>query len=79
MDYVKAAIGTFFLAQTLGVMCLVVIWGLLSALHANELIILTGESVGVLALAIICIPLYQLILKNERSQADELRIDEPAV
>lgn len=79
MDYVKAAIGTFFLAQTLGVMCLVMIWGILSALHANGIIILTGESLGLLALAIICVPLYKLILKNERFQTDVPRVEEPTL
>jgi len=65
-DYAKATIGTLFLALTLGAMCLVLIWGLLSLLHANQIIILSGETLGALGLLVASVPVFQLILKTER-------------
>lgn len=74
-DYAKAALGTLFLALTLGAMALVMIWGFLSMFHANTVIILSGESLGALGVAIVSVPLFRLILRNERNRLDRAAAD----
>ena len=76
-DYVKAGIGTLFLALTLGAMGEVMIWGILSMLHASLLIILSGETLGLIILLVLSVPVYQLILRNERTYGLTAAAEEP--
>ncbi len=78
-DYVKAAIGTLFLAMTLGAMGEVMIWGGLSMLHANSMVILSGEALGAIALLVVAVPVFQLILRNERSYGHGPMTGEPEI
>lgn len=68
IDYAKAAIGTLFIGITLGTMCLVMIWGLLSMFHANGIIIFSGETIGTIGILVLAVPLFNLILKNEHGR-----------
>lgn len=74
-----ATIGTLFLGLTLGAMCLVMIWGILSMIHANNIIILSGESLAAIGLLIMSVPVFRLILKNERGRDLESVFEEPVV
>lgn len=67
--YAKAAIGTLFLALTIGAMGEVMIWGALSLLHASDLMILSGEAIGGIILLCLSVPVFQRILRNERGRA----------
>lgn len=78
-DYTKAAIGTLFLAMTLGAMGEVMIWGLLSMFHANPLMIVSGETLGAIALLVVAVPVFRLILRNERSYGNDPILEEPEV
>lgn len=78
-NYAKAAIGTLFLALTLGAMGEVMIWGLLSMFHANSVVIISGETLGSVALLVISIPVFQLILRNERRYGQGPIVEEPAI
>ncbi len=78
-NYVKAAIGTLFLAMTLGAMGEVMIWGVLSMFHANTVVILSGETLGAIALLIVAVPVFQLILRNERSYGNGPSSEEPEI
>ena len=78
-NHVKAAIGTLFLAMTLGAMGEVMIWGVLSMFHANTLVILSGETLGAIALLIVSVPVFQLILRNERSYGSGPTSEEPEI
>ncbi|GAB5457341.1 MAG: hypothetical protein Hens3KO_03710 [Henriciella sp.] len=79
IDYAKAALGTLFLGITLGAMCLVVIWGLLSMFHASNIVILSGETIGAIGLLVVAVPLFRLILRNERSGCLEAAYEEVEV
>ncbi len=78
-DYAKAGLGTLFLGITLGAMALVMIWGLLSMIHANNTIILSGEAMGFIVLLGLSVPVFKRILKNERGHAAAFASEEPAV
>lgn len=78
-NYVKAAIGTLFLALTLGAMGEIMIWGVLSMFHANTLVILSGETLGAIALLVVAVPVFRLILRNERSYGHGPITEEPEV
>lgn len=78
-NYVKAAIGTLFLALTLGAMGEVMIWGLLSMFHANTLVILSGETLGAIILLVMSVPVFQLILRNERGRGLAPALEETEV
>lgn len=77
--YVKAAIGTLFLAMTLGAMGEVMIWGVLSMFHASTLVILSGEILAAIALLVVAVPVYRLILRNERSYGQGPVSEEPEI
>lgn len=79
VDYAKAGLGTLFLGITLGAMALVMIWGLLSMIHANNTIILSGEVMGLIGLSVLSVPVFKLILKNERGNAQEVAFEEPVI
>ncbi len=79
IDYAKAALGTLFLGITLGAMCLIVIWGLLSMFHASNIVILSGETIGAIGLLVVAVPLFRLILRNERSGSSEAAYEESVV
>ena len=64
----KAAIGTSFLAMTIGSMGLLLIWGVLSVFHASKWVIISGETLGIIAISALCVPVFAMILKNERER-----------
>ncbi len=78
-NYAKAGIGTLFLGITVGAMALVMIWGLLSMIHANNIIILSGEAMGLIGLLVLSVPVFKLILKNERGNTQEVAFEEPVI
>ena len=77
--YVKAAIGTLFLALTLGAMGEVMIWGGLSMFHANNFVILSGETIGAIFLLGLSVPVFQRILRNERNYGLAAVTEEPEI
>lgn len=77
--YIKAAIGTLFLALTLGAMGEVIIWGVLTMFHVNNFVVLSGETVGAIVLIGLSVPVFQRILRNERNYGLTPVMEEPEI
>ncbi len=76
-DHIKALIGTLLLLETLGVMFFASIWAFLKVLHANQFIVLSGEVLAALGILIVSVPLYRLVLQNEREAYLSVKTDLP--
>jgi len=73
--YAKALLGTIFLDLTLGLMFLGLVWGLLSLMHPAPIVIVSGEVIAGLAIIAVNVPLFRLILSNERDMASQLKAE----